>query len=293
MKADVIIEYPVKSLDKIFSYIIPNKFKDILKVGMKVVVPFNKGVINGIVIGINSNKCDYEMKEILSINDNFIVNDEQLKMAYYLKKTTLCPLISAIEVMMPPSLKIKSDNKDYKKYDTFITLNKDKNIINKYILENERYQNQVIILDKLLNSEFINKKEVVGSSLNTLIKKGLVKEVKKEKYRINVGDEKSIPVTLNEEQAKAFEIMNKGINSYNVYLLQGVTGCGKTETYMALIDEVLKIGKTVIVLVPEICLTTQTVQRFYKRFGSLVAIFHSGLSIGEKYDEYMKIYKTK
>ena len=197
MKADVIIEYPVKSLDKIFSYIIPSKFKDTLKVGMKVVVPFNKGVINGIVIGINSNKCDYEMKEILSINDNFIVNEEQLKMAYYLKKTTLCPLISAIEVMMPPSLKIKSDNKDYKKYDTFITLNKDKNIINKYILENERYQNQVIILDKLLNSEFINKKEVVGSSLNTLIKKGLVKEVKKEKYRINVGDEKSIPVTLN------------------------------------------------------------------------------------------------
>ena len=60
---------------------------------------------------------------------------------------------------------------------------------------------------------------------------------------------------------------------------------------MALIDEVLKIGKTVIVLVPEICLTTQTVQRFYKRFGSLVAIFHSGLSTGEKYDEYMKIYK--
>ena len=112
MKADVIIEYPVKSLDKIFSYIIPNKFKDTLKVGMKVVVPFNKGVINGIVIGINSNKCDYEMKEILSINDNFIVNEEQLKMAYYLKKTTLCPLISAIEVMMPPSLKIKSDNKD-------------------------------------------------------------------------------------------------------------------------------------------------------------------------------------
>lgn len=75
MKADVIIEYPVKSLDKIFSYIIPSKFKDTLKVGMKVVVPFNKGVINGIVIGINSNKCDYEMKEILSINDNFIVND--------------------------------------------------------------------------------------------------------------------------------------------------------------------------------------------------------------------------
>ena len=291
MKADVIIEYPVKSLDKIFSYIIPSKFKDTLKVGMKVIVPFNKGVINGIVIGINSNKCDYEMKEILSINDNFIVNDEQLKMAYYLKKTTLCPLISAIEVMMPPSLKIKSDNKDYKKYDTFITLNKAKNIINKYILENERYQNQVIILDKLLNSEFINKKEVVGGSLNTLIKKGLVKEVKKEKYRINVDDEKSAPVTLNEEQTKAFEIMNKGINSYNVYLLQGVTGCGKTETYMALIDEVLKIGKTVIVLVPEICLTTQTVQRFYKRFGSLVAIFHSGLSTGEKYDEYMKIYK--
>ena len=111
MKADVIIEYPVKTLDKIFSYIIPSKFKDTLKVGMKVVVPFNKGVINGIVIGINSNKCDYEMKEILSINDNFIVNEEQLKMAYYLKKTTLCPLISAIDVMLHPSLKINSDNK--------------------------------------------------------------------------------------------------------------------------------------------------------------------------------------
>ena len=100
MKADVIIEYPVKSLDKIFSYIIPNKFKDTLKVGMKVVVPFNKGVINGIVIGINSNKCDYEMKEILSINDNFIVNEEQLKMAYYLKSGSSTKLNEEFELLL-------------------------------------------------------------------------------------------------------------------------------------------------------------------------------------------------
>lgn len=293
MEASVIIQYPVKVLDKIFTYNVPIHLQDKIKVGMKVIVPFNNDVINGVVLNLdNDNKTySYNVKDILNIDESFILSLEQLKLAYFLKKESLCTLISAIEVCLPPALKIKNDKKDYKKYDTFIILNKNKDEVNKYIINNERYVSQIKILDLLLEKEIVLKKEIIGSSLNTLLKKGIIKEIKKEKYRINIGDNLVNKVKLNLEQKLAFEKMAKGLNSYNVYLLQGVTGSGKTESYMALIDKVLENDKTVIVLVPEICLTTQTVQRFYKRFGSKVAIFHSGLSVGEKYDEYMKIYK--
>ena len=293
MNADVIIQYPIKKLDKVFSYIVPNKFQNKIKVGMKVIVPFNNGVINGIVLNINNDKKDFEMKEILNIDDSFIINSEQLKLAYYLKKTTLCPLISAIEVMLPPALKISNNIKDYKKYDIYITLNVSFNEASKYICENQRNRKQIEIIDKVINEKKVLRKNISSSSLKVLLDKSILKEVKEKVNRINTSENGVNNITLNEKQKNAYETISKQLNIYNVFLLQGVTGSGKTEVYMALIDKTLENKKSVIVLVPEICLTTQTVQRFYKRFGNKVAIFHSGLSVGEKYDEYMKIYHNK
>lgn len=293
MNAQVIVKYPVKSLDKVFTYKVPDRFANTIKVGMKVVVPFNNDVITGIIIKLDSEKKDFEMKEIYNIDESFVINDEQMHLAYYLKKTTLCPLISAFEVCLPPSLKIKHEIKDFHKYETYICLNVTLNDASKYIINNSKARTQINIIDKLIANKKIKKSEVSSSSLKILIQKGIVKEIKEIKNRINVSDETENKIILNEEQTSAYEVINKDLNVYKVFLLEGVTGSGKTEVYMSLIDKVLLMNKTVIVLVPEICLTTQTVQRFYKRFGSKVAIFHSGLSAGEKYDEYMKIYEGK
>ncbi|MGV3022219.1 primosomal protein N' [Streptococcus suis] len=97
-------------------------------------------------------------------------------------------------------------------------------------------------------------------------------------------------LSLNPEQAIAVkEILSKVGQESQTYLLQGVTGSGKTEVYLQVIDQVLKMGKTAIMLVPEISLTPQMTNRFIARFGQQVAILHSGLSDGEKYDEWRKI----
>lgn len=293
MNAQVIVKYPVKSLDKVFTYKVPNKFNDKVKVGMKVVVPFNNDVITGIIIKLDNEKKDFEMKEIFNIDESFVINDEQMHLAYYLKKTTLCPLISAFEVCLPPALKIRNEVKDFHKYETYISLNVSVNDAGKYIVNNSKAHAQISIIDSLIENKKIKKSEISSSALKMLLQKGIVKEVKEVKSRINVGNEVENKIILNEEQKNAYEVISKDLDKYKVFLLEGVTGSGKTEVYMSLIDKVLLMNKTVIVLVPEICLTTQTVQRFYKRFGNKVAIFHSGLSAGEKYDEYMKIYEGK
>ena len=293
MYAEVIIEYPVKSLDKCFTYKIGQKDQETIKVGMKVVVPFGNSVVNGIVINITNDKPDYDTKEVCYIdNPEIYLNEEQMDLGKYLKEETLCTLITAYQTMLPSALKIKDQKHNYDLFDTFITLNKDKSEISKYIVENERSYKQIDILERLKDGDVL-KKEIAGASLNTLLKKDLVKEVKIPKKRIKVlSSEVKIP-KLTDEQKLAYETIRENLNQHNIYLLQGVTGSGKTEVYMRLIQDVLDSGKTAIVLVPEICLTTQTVKRFYNRFGSDVAIFHSGLSNGEKYDEYKKIYNDE
>ncbi len=292
MYAQIIIEYPVKSLDKCFTYVIPKQFLDTIKIGMKVKVPFGKSILNGIVIDINNNKPDYEMKEIISLEDseNFL-NEEQLSIGKYLQEETLCTLITAYQTMLPSALKIKDQKTDYNKYEEFVVMD-DEYACEEYIKMHPRAFKQIEILE-LLKNDKIPKRMIDNNIVKVFKNNKLIKIVKEQKYRINIIDILNKELTLNEEQQIAFDEVQKQINEYNVFLLQGVTGSGKTEVYMHLISEVIKNGKTAIVLVPEICLTTQTVQRFYDRFGSSVAIFHSGLSKGEKHDEYQKILRDE
>ena len=130
----------------------------------------------------------------------------------------------------------------------------------------------------------------MDSTINTLIKKELVKIILEEEYRYKykkISNDKK--VILNEEQNNVVNEVKNNINTTNTYLLYGVTGSGKTEVYMNIISYVLELGKTAIMLVPEISLTPQIVDRFVNRFGDNVAILHSGLSDTERYDEYRKI----
>ena len=293
MYAEVLIEYPTKKIDKYFTYSIPEKLTTIIKNGMKVKVPFGNKVINGFVMKIISEyNCDYELKEIVDVVDEeLILSDELIRLGKFVQNKTLCPLISAYQTMLPSSLKIKDNFVDYNFYKTYIELNKSIDEILVYLKNYKKDNLQSKLLLELIEKTKILKNECSSSAVKSLKDKGLIKETKEQIYRINKDlNNNLIKHELNEEQQHAYEtVINT--NEYTTFLLEGVTGSGKTEVYLNLIDYYLKKGKTAILLVPEITLTMQIVNRFYEWFGSSVAIFHSALSAGEKYDEYLKIIR--
>jgi len=293
MYAEILIEYPTKKIDKYFTYLIPETFRDIINVGMKVKVPFSNKIINGFIMDIkNFYDADYELKEIIDVMDKeLILNDELMELGKYIQEKTLCPLISAYQTMLPSSLKIKDNNTDYNFYKTYIELNKSKVEIKDYLVNYKKSNKQSELLNILIEKDRLLKKEYSTSAVKSLLDKNLIKEVKEQEYRINKSENQGLNRhSLNEEQQDAYNTISSA-NDNTTFLLEGVTGSGKTEVYLNLIDNVIKKGKTAILLVPEISLTMQITNRFYEWFGSKVAIFHSALSNGEKYDEYLKIIR--
>ena len=292
MYAKVIIEYGNKSVDKEFTYIVPNNIKDIIKIGARVLVPFNNNLIEGFVISLtNKYEESYELKQISSLIDlEPIINEEMFYIADKISKKTLCSKISAYQVMLPKALKASHNTKIGIKNNRYLVLNKSNDEINKYIL-NCKYQGQIDILNKIKENNKLNINELT-SSIKTLIKKELVKIEYEEASRYNVEcSGKYKVISLNDMQQKVVDEVK--LNEFNTYLLYGVTGSGKTEVYMEIINKVLLSGKEAIMLVPEISLTPQIVDRFITRFTSSVAILHSGLSDTERYDEYRKIISGK
>lgn len=291
MFADVLIEYSAKSIDKTFTYKIPEFLKDDIRVGMKVLVPFGKNIINGFVINIkNKYEEEYEIKQIDSIVDKyFCLNKELMELGTYLQRKTLCTKITAYQTMLPSSLKVKTQVHDYSKYLSYIELNKTIDEIDKYIKDNKRRKKQIEVLNSLKEQNKILKSNYSSNIINALLEEGLIKVTKEQIYRLDKEHIIINDIKLNEMQQNAVDSID--LNSANTYLIHGVTGSGKTEVYIELIKKTVKLNKTAIMLVPEISLTTQIVNRFYDRFGNDVAIFHSGLSDGEKYDEYLKILR--
>jgi len=294
MYAEVLIEYGVKTLDKKFTYIIPEFLKQELKVGMKVIIPFGNKTINGFVVNIKKdNETSMEIKEIIEIVDKeLVLNHEMLELGKHLQEKTLCSLITAYKTMLPSSLKVKAKKYNYDLYDTYVEKNVSDDKINEYINLNKRSKKQIEILEAILLDKEILKKSIAGSALDTLLDKGILKLKKVQKYRLNYGTNYNFSKPeLTNEQKNAVLKIKPFLNQEKTFLIHGVTGSGKTEIYFNLIEEVLNNNKTALVLVPEITLTTQIVNRFYERFGGDVAIFHSALSEGEKYDEYLKILR--
>ena len=290
MFAEILVEYSVKSLDKTFTYVIPDKFKDKLQVGMKVVVPFGKKFLNGFVLDIlNVYEDAHELKTIVDIDLKLKLNEELMEMGKVLKEKTLCSLISAYQTMLPSSLKVKDQKHNYQLFDTYVVLNEEAALIEEYIRSNGRAKKQIEFLELLLLEHIVLKKNYSQAVIKILLKKGLIREEKQEKYRLKYEYTLQKKKVLTDDQKRAVEQISDSFNKSETILLHGVTGSGKTEVYMELIEQVISQNKKALMLVPEISLTAQIVKRFYERFGNLVAVFHSALSDGEKYDEYLKI----
>ena len=291
MYAEVLIEYNSKAIDKTFTYIIPNDLQNKIKKGMKVKVPFASKTINGFVTNIlDSYTSEFELKEIDSIVDEYLVlNEEMLSLGSYLQEKTLCTKIAAYQTMLPSSLKVKDKRqKDYSKYLEYVELIADTSAINDYKIKHKTAKKQIEVID-LLKIEKQLKSSISPSIVKALKEENIIKISKEQIYRINKEKKEEELINLSLEQEQALNSID--LTKQETYLLHGVTGSGKTEVYMQLINRVIKNGKNAIMLVPEISLTTQIINKFYDRFGRDVAIFHSALSDGEKYDEYLKIYR--
>ncbi len=281
----VLVELSNKNIDRVFDYSVPDCFLDKIKLGIRVKVPFGKMELEGFVVEIKGSS-DVEIKDILDvIDDEAILNSELLELGKKMQEATLATLISCYQIMLPKALKAKNGQVINKKFDTYYYLNKDIVCYGKLSASQEK------IINLCMEKEFVLRKELVDislSSLNTLIKKNILLEKKLEHYRLSYNEKIEAKKALTNDQKLVVDevLANTG---YFPYLLFGVTGSGKTEVYMELIEDSLNKGKTSIVLVPEISLTPQMVLRFQKRFGDNIAAIHSALSDGEKYDEWRRI----
>lgn len=277
MYIEVLVE--INALDKTFTYYVPENLIEFIKKGIRVEVPFQNRTLEGFVINITDEKPEYDVKSIIDVIDpEPILTDELMELGKFLKESTLSTLISCYQAMLPKALKVSHGTNINKKYQTYIRL------INKDYEPKNKQQKE--LLNMFRENEYIEKKYINTSSLKTLIKNNILEEVKEEVYRLNKKSEKKVNYELNEEQKQAFDNI---INSDKmVNLVHGVTGSGKTILYMELIDKVIKEGKTAILLVPEISITEQITSRLLERFDK-IAVLHSKLSDGEKYDEYRKI----
>ena len=290
MLASILVEYSVKSLNKVFDYLIPEEIKNDIKVGNKVIVPFGKSNVEGFVLNIHDNfDNSLEYRSIIKIQESdFYLNEELIKLGKYMSDFLLCNLISCYQIMLPKALKASLKTSINRKYETKVYLNKNFNIID-YIEKHKRNKKEIEIINELKDKVCLKKE--FSSSINRLIEKNIVICEKYEINRETIIDSENKLINLTSYQKNAVSEILK--SNDNKYLLYGVTGSGKTEVYIELLKSILSENKTGIVLVPEISLTPQIVSRFKGVFGNKIAVFHSSLSEGEKYDEYRRIMKNE
>ena len=305
MFAEIIINSNAKALNKIFDYIVPNDMINIIRIGARVFVPFGKGekIEDGFVINLKENS-EYANKEIVRIENENSISEDNIILAKLMARKYFCNISDCIRLMLPPGTASKEiSNRIKEKTGNFVYLKRDIDEINMLIDEEKIKSEKHIRVLKFLQqndgiyiSDLKLLTDVSKGILKTLEKNGHIEIIEKQIERnpfINKNIIPDKPKKLNSEQKKCFNGISSNIenNEFSKNLIYGITGSGKTEIYLQLIQKVLEKGKDAIVLVPEISLTPQMVDRFLARFGNNIAVLHSKLSVGERYDEWQKIAK--
>ncbi|MBU3178967.1 primosomal protein N' [Clostridium estertheticum] len=286
--AGVVVNNDSVQVDKIFTYKIPTSLLGVLQLGFRVKVPFGRGnrTLDAFVLELYE-QCENVsyIKEITNICDEMpLLKITDIELVKIMKKKYLCTYLECIKVIIPRGI-----TKGIKKK-TSLLLTIGKQIEGKFL--NEPYKNiyDLIELNKMKynKNEFSKNFKLSLSSINTMIKHGFLipQEVTINRYN-QKHYAKYEEKILNERQRQSVDfIMN---SKKNKFLIHGVTGSGKTEIYMKLVSYMLKENKQSIILIPEISLTPQMVERFKGRFGPEIAVFHSRLSDGERFDEWMRV----
>ena len=296
--ADIIVDISLEALDRVFQYRIPDELKDHINIGSQVVVPFGKGnrQIMGYVIGF-SDETDYDEEKMKFIHeikkDRIPVEAQMLALAAGMHADYGCTMAQALKTVLSVKRQIRGGTK--KVY--ALNVSREMAEIEFYKLkEQQRFASRAAILALFLNipeGKEISEAEIrkivptPENALKTLVKHGWISIKEAAAYRDpyrNIHDEKQ--VVLTESQKNVLEQIWK--DERRVQLLYGVTGSGKTEIYMKLIERCIQSGKQAIVLIPEISMTFQNIARFRGRFGKCVSVIHSKMSDGERYDQYVQ-----
>ncbi|MDD3705591.1 MAG: primosomal protein N' [Clostridiaceae bacterium] len=365
--AEVIVANKCKETDRIYSYLIPEKMKSLIRVGSRILVPFGMGnkQIEGYVVGLKDS-IDFKVSKIKSaaklLDEEPVMSPKLVELAKWMKEKYLSYYIDAIQAIVPSPIRTKSsynielyESEDINEKIEKLNSNSIMEIVD-FLEQNsgssklndikEYFSDRKIdyYIKKLLEAKVVRKVQVIGnkigskkqkllyiedgkdieikktaskqkeiyelvleypgislaklketcgdcdSSVKSMLKKGYIRIEEKDEYRsLDSKVYKEERHKLTPEQQKALSDIKYCFSNDRDVVLFGVTGSGKTEIYLELIEEYLLKGKDAIMLVPEISLTPQMVSRFKNRFGENIAVLHSGLSEGEKYDEWRKI----
>nr|WP_027870246.1 primosomal protein N' [[Eubacterium] cellulosolvens] len=299
--ADVIVDITQASLDKSFQYSIPENLSEKICAGSPVKVPFGGGgrLVDGYVLDL-SEKPKIEPERIKPIRevmeDRVSIESKLIRLALWMKMTYGSSLNNALKTVLP----VRDKEKRQERIRIVSAVDKDRaqELLAEY--RRRRYVAKERLLSTLLEKGEVDRAAAVGTlkvsaeTIKSMEKSGIIRllstEVQRDPRDLISGTETSVSRSLTEEQRRAVDgICEEWRAGNRPCLLQGVTGSGKTQVYMELIEQTLSEGKQVIVLIPEISLSWQTVRRFRSRFGECVTVLHSKMSRGERFDQFEKI----
>lgn len=299
MYADIIVDISHENLDKTYQYAIPDVLLEKAKVGALVKVPFGRGnrFIKGYIVNITDvpNWEPAKIKPIAEVEENGLVIESQLiQLAYWIKDNYGSTMNDALKTVIPVKQKVKA--KEKKQVKLIVNGVAARQYLGEY--KRKKHTGKFRLLEALMEYEILDS-EVIRSKLNvsretikSLERDGLIEVITEQLYRNPVQnyEQKKSNICLNNTQQRIVDEVAADYRSgiRKTYYVHGITGSGKTEVYMEVIAQIVAEGKQVIMLIPEISLTYQTVMRFYSRFGERVSFLHSKLSGGERYDQYLR-----
>ncbi len=302
MYANVIIDITNEKLDKVFQYQVPDELEETLAVGSEVKVPFGSGnrQATGYIISF-SEQPDYDPDKIKPIagvvKDSLAIESKLVELAAWMKEHYGGTMIQALRMVLP--IKRKTRAKETRQVCLLLSEAEAGEKLEEY--RHKKQTARARVLEGLMEepvqaySLILDKLHVPRKVLVDMEQQGVLEIRSEQLYRNPVkpaGEAKKEFAYTKEQQAAIDTFWNEyQAGERKTYLLQGVTGSGKTEVYMEMISRVIALGKQAIVLIPEIALTYQTVLRFYGRFGDRVTILNSRMSAGERSDQMERVKK--
>lgn len=303
--ADIIVDISHENLDKSYQYSIPEEFESAAVIGALVLVPFGKGnrFIQGYIVGL-SDEPKWKVEQIKPIhqivNNGLVIESQLISLAYWMKETFGSTINDALKTVIPVKKTVKAKEKKTLR----LAVTKQEALKHLEVFRKKNNRARVRLLEALTEQGMdgavteldydlaILKLNISRTTISDLEKLGIITIKVERLYRNPFSDisTEKVQIQLSKEQQFIADTIigeyEEGIRG--TYLIHGVTGSGKTEVYLEIISAVVEKGKKVIMLIPEIALTYQTVMRFYRRFGERVSIMNSKLSQGERYDQFMR-----
>lgn len=303
--ADIIVDISHEKLDRPFEYIIPDELEDEVRPGSQVIIPFGRGnkPVKGFVLNVKE-RASYDEEKLKSISEviknSTSVTGDMIALAYFIKTNYGSTMNRALKTVLP----VKKSAQPVKEKFVYLDMEEDEaGAFLEKLYSDKRQVAKRRLMEELVNEKVLpfdivrDKLNISASTLRSLEKSGVIRIDVKENLRdaFNIKIKQGYDIRLNDAQKKIADDIKARYKKDDIRpsLIRGVTGSGKTEIYIDLIEEVIKEGRQAIVLIPEIALTYQTVIRFYKKFGDRISVINSKLTNAQKHDQLEKAREGK